>query len=137
MPAKDIYHYHVRKALERENWNITHDPLIIPAGKRKLYIDLGAELIAAERADEKIAVEIKSFAGLSDMSEFHDALGQFIVYKIALAEKEPERQLFLAIPQDVYEDFFDDPFIRKVISMNEVKLIIFDHQKEEIKAWIQ
>jgi hypothetical protein len=70
------------------------------------------------------------------MNEFHDALGQFIVYKIALAEKESERKLFLAIPQDVYEDFFDDPFIKKVISMNEVKLIIFDHQKEEINAWI-
>jgi hypothetical protein len=27
MAAKDAYHDAVRKALEKEQWNITHDPL--------------------------------------------------------------------------------------------------------------
>lgn len=45
-----------------EGWQITHDPLRIKIGTVEMAIDLGAEqLIAAERANEKIAVEIKSF----------------------------------------------------------------------------
>lgn len=40
-----------------------------------MYIDLGAEpILAAERAGEKIAVEIKSFLGESNIYEFHTAL---------------------------------------------------------------
>jgi hypothetical protein len=59
--AKDKYHNHVRIALENDGWTITHDPYKIMIGRRRGYIDLGAELIGAERETEKIAVEIKSF----------------------------------------------------------------------------
>jgi len=60
--AKDLYHNAVRHGLERKGWTITHDPLEIDFGEVLLKIDLGAEqLIAAEKQDEKIAVEIKSF----------------------------------------------------------------------------
>lgn len=41
-----------------------------------MYIDLGAEkLIAAQRDQEKIAVEVKSFLRGSAISEFHTAVG--------------------------------------------------------------
>jgi hypothetical protein len=44
-----------------------------------MQIDLGAEkILAAERGEEKIAVEIKSFISSSNISEFHTALGQFL-----------------------------------------------------------
>jgi hypothetical protein len=43
MPKKDLYHDHVRNALIEEGWTITHDPLYIRVGKRKGFIDLGAE----------------------------------------------------------------------------------------------
>ncbi|RLC08091.1 MAG: hypothetical protein DRI57_24680 [Deltaproteobacteria bacterium] len=43
---------------------------------RTRYIDLGAEkLIAAQKDETKIAVEIKSFSAPSVVSEFHAALG--------------------------------------------------------------
>lgn len=79
MSAKDIYHNVVKTALEKDGWNITADPLIMKFGEVDLFIDLGAEkVISAEKNGEKIAVEIKSFAGTSLVSEFHSALGQFI-----------------------------------------------------------
>ncbi len=58
-----------------------------------MSIDLAAEkLIAAERENEKIAVEVKSFLEKSSaISEFHTALGQFINYRGALRRREPER----------------------------------------------
>lgn len=72
--AKDKFHAHVKTALENDGWLITHDPYKLMIGRRKGYVDLGAELIGAERSTEKIAVEIKS-SGLSDLDQFEDALG--------------------------------------------------------------
>lgn len=79
--AKDKYHFLVKKALEDEGWTITDDPLIIDTPNRDLEVDLGAEkLIGAEKGNLKIAVEIKSFLGLSQIHEFYKALGQFNYY---------------------------------------------------------
>lgn len=41
--AKDIFHETVKKALDKEGWKITHDPLTVKLTKRKVFIDLGAE----------------------------------------------------------------------------------------------
>lgn len=135
--AKDKYHQEVRKALENEGWVVTHDPYFIRLGKRRGFIDLGAEIIGAERGKEKIAVEIKSFSGISEVDEFEDALGQFLLYKLALSEKEPNRELFLAIPQDFYKSFFDDSFFINVLNVYKVKLIIYNHKEVSIDQWIK
>ncbi|WP_353736835.1 MULTISPECIES: element excision factor XisH family protein [unclassified Moorena] len=77
MPAKDIFHNTVRLALEKDGWLITKDPLYIKVGGSEMYIDLAAEqLIAAQKDNQSIAVEIKSFLQESEMAEFHVALGQ-------------------------------------------------------------
>ena len=107
MSAKDIFHQSVRKALEKDGWLITHDPLHLKIDDIEFYIDLGAErIIAAEKAESKIAVEIKSFLGTSEVKEFHLAVGQILNYRFALKNEEPDRVLYLAIDQDVYNDFF-------------------------------
>ncbi|MDF5720339.1 MAG: element excision factor XisH family protein [Rhizonema sp. PD37] len=42
----------------------------------QIQVDLGTErLVATERGDEKIAVEVKSFIASSTISEFYKALG--------------------------------------------------------------
>ncbi len=85
-------------------------------------MDLGAEqFIAAERGKEKIAVEIKSFIRESMVSEFHTAAGQFINYRLALSELEPERVLYLAIPNDAYETFFSKNTRRLEIAATQTK----------------
>jgi XisH protein len=41
MPARDLIHYQVRTALERDGWKITSDPLFIPVeGLSGLFIDI-------------------------------------------------------------------------------------------------
>lgn len=83
--AKDIFHEIVKEALQTEGWTITHDPLTLKLSKRNIFIDLGAEkIIAAEKDSQKIAVEIKSFIGLSPMTDFYKALGQYQLYYLAL-----------------------------------------------------
>jgi len=136
MSAKDIFHSAVRKGLEREGWIITDDPLRLKVGDVEMYVDLGAEqLLAAEKDSEKIAVEIKSFIGKSSISEFHTAIGQFLNYRIALEEKEPERQLYLAVPLDIYYSFFELRFIQTVLERLQIHLIIYDPIQEVIVEW--
>jgi hypothetical protein len=127
----------VKAALEKEGWTITHDPYFIRLGKRKGFIDLGAEIIGAERGMEKIAVEIKSFSGLSEVDDFEDALGQFLLYKPALSLKEPERLLFLAMPQDFYANLFDDAYFQLVLKTYGVRVIVYDVEKISIEQWIK
>ena len=82
MPARDIYHAAVTKALTADGWTITNDPLYLAYGGRELYVDIGAErvTIAAERDNQKIAVEIKSFLSPSPVSDLQEAVGQSEIY---------------------------------------------------------
>ncbi len=137
MPAKDIFHDVVKRALVKQGWIITNDPLTLRAGGINLYVDLGAEkLMTAEKKGEKIAVEIKSFAGKTYLAEFHPAVGQFIHYRMVLKEEEPERTLYLAVPANVYKDFFRLPFTQNSVKTNQLKLIIYDTKTEEITQWL-
>lgn len=91
MPAKDIYYDCVKNALIKEGWTITHDPLKLEIGKKDLSVDLGAsQLIGASKAESKIAVEIKSFLGKSDVDDLEKALGQYILYFDILEDFEPD-----------------------------------------------
>jgi hypothetical protein len=136
MSANNIFHNVVRIALEKDGWIITHDPLSVKVDEIDFYIDLGAErVLAAQKAGQKIAVEIKSFLGASEVSDFYVALGQTLTYRSALRKKYPNRVLYLAISEDIYQDFFVKPFIQEVIVEYQLKLLIFSPIKEEVLLW--
>lgn len=137
MSAKDKFHDAVKTALQKDGWVITDDPLRIRiSSTTKLYIDLGAEkIIAAERDEQKIAVEVKSFLGASSMAEFHLAIGQYINYRYALADFGYEQTLYLAVTSIIYDEFFLQPFVQNVIERSQVNLLIFDDEKEEVVRW--
>jgi XisH protein len=137
MPARDVHHAIVRIALEKDGWNITHDPYFLRLGRRKGYIDLAANLIIAEKESEIIAVEIKGFIGVSDLDQFEDALGQFLLYKLALRKKEPNRRLYLAVPNVFFEKFFDDAFFLEAIEYYKVSIVTFDINNSTIEKWIK
>ena len=137
MAAKDLFHEAVRRGLEKDQWIVTDDPLELEWEEVKVKIDLAAErLIAAERGEEKIAVEIKSFIGTSAISDFHTALGQFLNYRIMLEVNEPDRLLYLAVPLETYKTFFQSRFAQVVIERHQLKLIVYEPVIEEIVQWI-
>ena len=129
--ARDRFHSVVRHALEKGGWRITADPYIVRFDHTAVEIDL-----AAERADHQIAVEVKSFLGSSRLYDFHLALGQFLTYRTAIAHHEPTRQLSLAVPGDVYEQLFGGPMVQQILQQYQVRLLIFDPLREEIRTWI-
>jgi hypothetical protein len=134
--ARDAFHQAVRHALEKEGWVITHDPLKLEFETVKTLVDLGAErLIAATRDNERIAVEIKSFIGTSEINEFHTALGQFLNYQMLLERLESDRRLFLAIPEDAYESFFVTDFALSVVQKYGLRLLVYNPLEEVIVTW--
>lgn len=136
MSAKDVFHDAVRHALEKEQWVITDDPLFLRFGGVDMYIDLAAEqLISAEKNGEKIAIEIKSFIGVSATTEFSNALGQFLKYQLALEEEQPDRVLYLAIPFDAYRSFFTLELPRRLVERYRVNLIVYEPEAEAIVTW--
>jgi XisH protein len=97
-----------------------------------LYIDLGAELIGAELNEQKIAVEIKLFLSASLVSDFHTALGQFLNYRSVLRRQQPERKLYLAVPQKIDEDFFQTELVHIAILDHSVDIIVYNIENEGI-----
>lgn len=137
MPARDLFHNVAKNALVKDGWVITHDPLTLDLRDRQLHIDLGAEkLIAAQKDNQQIAVEIKSFVAPSNVSEFHMALGQFLNYRLILRLKQPQRILYLAVPLEIYEDFFFEELPQLSLKEYQVKVLVFDPEQEVITQWI-
>lgn len=139
MPRHDIYHDVVKNALVKDGWRITHDPLILSYGGRNLYVDIGAEApIGAEKGGRQIAVEVKSFLGGSEITELERALGQYMLYRFLLARQEPGRVLFLAFPRSAYTSILNDPAEgRDFTATQDLKLVVFDPDREVIVQWIE
>ncbi len=104
MSAKDLIHDAVRNALEKDGWTITDDPLTLKYQDKHVLVDLGANrlLLAAERRQEKIAVEIKSFLSPSIMKDLQEALGQYLTYFAFLEQTKTRRKLYIATSDIAY-----------------------------------
>ena len=119
MPARDYYHDIVKKALQKDGWTITHDPYRIRLARRKnLFVDLGAErLIAAEK-------------------DLEEAVGQFVLYEHLLTRYEPERKLYLAVPEDVRQSIFEEEAGQVLIEDKIIRLFSFNVNQAEVVVWI-
>ncbi len=136
MPAKDIYHEQVKSALINDGWIVTHDPYTIAFGQRNVFVDLGAErMIAAEKDNQKIAVEVKSFQGASDIHDLEQAVGQYVFYRSLLSRFDAQRKLYLAVPHPVLIGVLDEAIARPVLEDEDIAILTFDAEKEQIVQW--
>jgi hypothetical protein len=138
LPAGNSHHHAVIQALQADGWTIAHDPLLIPYGDRRRFIDRGAErpTIGAERGSERSAVEIASFVADSPVRDLQEAVGQFVVYRALLAQTEPERTLFLAVSTGVQDSVLSEPLGQLVAADVRLRVLVFDpHQQKEVR-WI-
>ncbi len=128
----------VRTALERDGWTITHDPLVLPIGRHNLFVDLGAErLLAAERGQEHIAVEVKVFGGRSEVVDLEQALGQYMLYRGLLRRSDPGRELILAVPKSAYESILESELGRVAQEDVALALLVFDPVEEVVVRWLR
>lgn len=126
MPARDALHDPVKLALMRSGWTITDDPYVISYGERFLFVDLGVEsqCIGAEKDNYRIAIEVKEFRGRSIIAELEQAIGQYMLYQLLLAQVDPERYLYLAVSVQVYNEIFREPIGELVIRDLPLNLLV-------------
>ena len=137
MPARDKIHDGVKQSLINDGWIVIADPLVLDEGSINFFVDLGAEkFIVAQRSSRKIAVEIKDFSRRSPISDFHQALGQYINYRMILRQLDPECDLYFGISDQLYGTFFQTRFAQNAILESQLKLIVCDLTKQEIVKWI-
>ena len=137
MARRDIYHDTVKRALEKDGWQITHDPFPLVVGNKRLSVDLGAErLISAEKGTDRIVIEIKSFIGQSDVKDLEQALGQYTLYCQVMDATNIDRRLYLAISQDAFNSVFTIELGQILLRNQVLRLIVFEPEREEILQWI-
>jgi len=127
----------MKKALTKDGWTVTHEQMHLKWGAKDMYVDLGAEkLMAAEKDGRKIGVEVKSFTGHSEMNDLEKAVGQYVVYHDVLKKTEPDRELYLAVPEEIFSDLFEEPIGKLLLDNERFRLIVFNPFGEEILKWI-
>lgn len=140
MPARDNIHHLIKAAIINDGWQVTADPYVISYGERFLFVDLAAietsGVIGAEREGKSIAIEIKQFRGQSAIADLEQAIGQYMLYKLLLSQVDPDRDLYLAIPEISYDSIFSEPVGELVIRDLPLKLIVVNILTGEIVRWI-
>jgi len=102
-----------------------------------VFAELGAEkLLAARRGLQKIAVEVKVLGGVSTITELQKAIGQYGLYRYLLERDEPERRLYLAVPQEIYSEYFSKEVIQGWLIREQIQLLIFDPELEVLQ-WLE
>jgi len=138
MPRLDEYHEAVKNALIKDGWTITDDPFTIDFEDATLFADLAAErTIAAEKENKKIAIEIKMFGSKSAYDDLEKAFGQYQVYRSFLRHIEPNREIYLAVSLEKQQKIFSRASVKFLVADLQIKLVIFNPEKEEIVEWIK
>jgi len=115
---------------------VAHDPLVVKYKGLHLFVDLAAEkTLSVEQREERIAVEVKVFGGLSLVTDFEKAIGQYSPYRGMLRRTNSDRELYLAITQKTFVEFFLKPAINEFVFDAEIHLLIFNPETQEIIEW--
>lgn len=73
----------------------------------------------------------------SSVSDFENALGQYLLYRRLLSKIEPQAELFLAVSEATYTDFFVLKATQFIIEAEAISLFTVDLKSEEIERWIK
>ena len=68
--------------------------------------------------------------------DLEEAVGQYDIYRAILAETEPERLLYLAVPRRVYETLITERFGQLIVTRLQLRLLVFDEREERVLQWI-
>ena len=92
-------------------------------------------MLAAERGPTRIAAEIKTFTGLSILTDLQQAIGQYVLYRTWMRTTEPDRILYLAVDVETAANVFAEAFGQIVADDIQIRLIVVDMGSERIVTW--
>lgn len=136
MPAIDHCEAAIINAFVKAGWQITEHPFFMRSStERGLFADFKAERLEGDKIEQVVIVEVKCFPESgSILEEFYRAVGQYLCYFAALKLRNLADALHLAMPNKVYYEVIARELA--IVPVQNIKIIIFDIENEEIEAWI-
>lgn len=137
MPAIDQCEPQVIRALQKQGWIVTRRPFAIRLGKgESIYADL--RLVSAQDQRVIIVVEVKCFSEKrSILDEFYHAVGQYLFYRDVLVLKNINTPIYLSVPLNIYDTFFNRETVKTVVQNAQIKVIVVDLENEEVVSWLE
>jgi hypothetical protein len=138
MPVLDDCHPQVGRTLQKAEWRVSLKPFTIPiASGHVIHLDIKAEHSNNGQKQTIIVMEVKCFpASRAATTELYMAVGQYIVYRSLLIEKNMDFPLYLVVPSHAYHTIFQRMGM-SAIKDNRIKMIVIDLDREEIEQWIE
>jgi len=134
VPAKDRYQDTVIRALQKAGWPLITEQIAIIVEDRRLWIDIRAR---KEAEDLAILIEVKGFEGMPSPIEYlANATGKYAMYRAALDYLQIEMPLYMAVPEAAYRGILSEEIGKQTLKHNNVRLLVFDPEREEIVKWI-
>lgn len=135
MPAKDRHHDAVIRVLQKANWTLISEQVAIIIEGRRLWIDIQA---SKESENLVILIEVKGFEATPSPVEYlANATGKYTLYQTALDYLKIDLPLYMAVPVAAYRGILSEEIGKQTLKRNDVRLLIFDPEREEIVTWIE
>lgn len=72
----------------------------------------------------------------SPMRQLETAIGQYVIYRVVIEWLQLDRVLYMAVPSSAYEMIFREAIGQIAIEKLDLKRMVFNPDKEEIKRWM-
>jgi len=136
--AKDLIHDAVSNALTNDDWEITDEPYRLDYKNFTLKPDLAVERFSEDGGTlVRLIIEVKSFVGDSFVRELQQAIGQYTMYRDAIAMNNLDYDLYLAISEQAFIAHFHKSGTQFAVEQYQLKLLVVDVAKEKIVGWIE
>lgn len=137
MPALDQCHDQVIRAFQKDGWQVERAPFRVSTPSRTVFVDVRFTHRSNGITQQIVLIEIKCFPDDSSITqELYGAIGQYLIYRAMLAERQMPDPIFLSIPEDIYTRSFD-PAVQRVINEGKINVVIVNIYEERIVQWIQ
>ena len=84
-----------------------------------------------------ILVEVKELEEVpSPVEAWANAIGKYILYRIALDLSEPDMPLYLAVTEAAFENILSEAIGQRAVETARISMVVFDPEHEEIVRWI-
>lgn len=137
MPNIDSCHHQVVRALEKDGWRLERAQYNIIWGRRRIYVDGLFSRGANGTQEHLFLLEIKCFSDTQQIThDIYTSIGQYRVYRHMIDITEPELPLYLSVPSNIYDEYFDD-LLRDIFDADGIKMVIVDLDTERVVTWIR
>jgi hypothetical protein len=137
VPKLDECHHQVVHALEKAGWVVAPRPYTLYIDKtHRLHIDIEARFQQKGHVRSVMVVEVKCFDDPDTATtDLYTAIGQYLVYRALLEQKQVAIPLYLAVPEEAYQGIFRR-MAMPVIQQNRIKILVVQLSDEVIAQWL-